>query len=69
MDADHASDHFRDHDHVAEMGPDGIWLLPWGSILLSFPELLDESQRLTLKAPCESSSCSRMEELHELFTR
>jgi hypothetical protein len=45
--ADDGANHLRHNNHVTEVRPDDLWLLPRGCVLLSLAQLLDERQRLS----------------------
>jgi hypothetical protein len=67
IDTNDGTNHFRDNDHVTEMGLDNLGLLTSRGVLLGSTELLDETHRLTLKTTLESSTSTTVDELHELF--
>ena len=62
VDANDGADHLRDDDHVPQVGPDGLWLLSGGGLLLGLVELLDQSVSLALQAALEPA---REEEVNE----
>ena len=69
VDANNASNHLWDDDHVSEMGLDGGGLFVWRSCLLCFPELLDESQGLALETALEPTACASVDELNTRNTK
>lgn len=67
VDADYASDHFRNNDHIAKVCLDGVRLLIWLRLLLGLAQLLDEAHRFALQATIESATCARVNDIAELF--
>ena len=67
VDADHAPNHLRHHDHVPQVRLDQVRLLVRLSRLLRLAQLLDQPHRLTLQAPVETASGPRVYHVAELF--
>lgn len=67
VDTSDGTDHFRDDDHVSQVGLDGGGLLVRSGILLGLSQLLEETQVLSLESSLEPSSCSGVDELDELL--
>lgn len=67
VDTDNGANHFRDNDHVTEVGLDNSRLLVSGSFLLGLAKLLDKTHGLALQAALESSAGTSMDEFHELL--
>lgn len=69
VDADLASAHLGNHEHIAEMRFDDGGLLICRRLLLRLAKLLDETHRLALQAAREASAGTSMDELDEVFGR
>jgi len=69
VDPNHAANHLGDNDHVPQMSLDGRGLLVRWGLLFRFPELLDETHGLPLKATLKTSSSTSVDELHKVFIR
>ena len=67
-DSDHGTCHFRNVDHVSQVGLDNIGLLVGWTLLLRLVEILDESHWLSLEAMSELSSHGAREEIHQLLS-
>jgi hypothetical protein len=63
VDTTDGTDHFRDDDHVSQVGLDGRGLLVRSGILLGLSQLLEETQVLSLETSLEPSSGSGVDEL------
>lgn len=63
VDTANGTDHFRDDDHVSQVGLDGRRLLVGRGILLGLSQLLEETQVLSLESSLEPSSGSGVDEL------
>jgi hypothetical protein len=63
VDTTDGSDHFRDNDHVSQVGLDGGRLLVGCGILLGLSQLLEKTEVLSLESSLEPSSCSGVNEL------
>ena len=67
VDANHAANHLRHHNHVSEMGLDKIWLLVGLGLLLGLAELLNQTHGLALETAVEPSAGTGVDEVAELL--
>ena len=67
VDSDHGTGHFRNDDHVSQVGLDNIGFLVGRAFLLLLAKLLDEGNGLSLESTSELSSNAAREELHQLL--
>jgi len=67
VDTDDTANHLGDNNHVTEMGFDDCGFLIWGSLLLGFSQLLNETHWTTLKTASEPTACTGMDEFNKLF--
>jgi len=67
VDTDDATNHFRDDDHVTEVGLDNRGFLIWRCLFLGFTKFLDEAHGLALQTALETSTSTGMDELNELL--
>jgi len=67
VDADDASNHLRNDNHITQMCLDEIRLLVWLCLLLCFAELLDETHGLALQATVEPASGAGVDDIAELL--
>lgn len=67
VNGDLGANHFRDDEHITEVGLNDGRLLIWRSLLLSLTKLLDETERTTLKTTLETSTSAGVNEVHELL--
>ena len=67
VNADNASNHLWHNKHVSEMGFDDCWFFIRGSFLSGFPQFLDQSHGFSLQSTLETSSCTSVNDLHELL--
>ena len=63
VDADDATNHLGDDNHVAQVGLDDGGLLVRGRLLLRLAELLDEAHRLALEATLEPTAGTGVHDL------
>lgn len=63
IDTDDASNHFRNDDHITEMGLDNGRFLIGRSFLLGLAQLLDETHRAALEATLEPAAGTGMDKL------
>lgn len=63
VDTDHASDHFRNDDHVTKMGLDDSRFLIRRSLLLGLAQLLNETHRAAFETTLEPAAGTGMDEL------
>lgn len=59
--------HFRNDNHVPEMGLDSVWFLTDGQVLFGNTEFLQERRVLALESSLESSASAAVQEVHQLF--
>jgi len=67
VDANDATNHLGNNNHVTEVGLDKVGLLVGLGLLLGLSELLDETHRLALKTTVEPTAGAGMDEVTELF--
>ena len=67
VDTDNGTDHFRNDDHVSEVGFNPTGLLAWRSFLLGLTETLDERHGLALETAAHATSRAGADQLHELI--
>jgi hypothetical protein len=67
VDTNDGTDHFRDDDHVTQVGLDGRGLFARGGFSLGLAKLLDETHGLALQTTLESSTGTAVDQIHELF--
>lgn len=68
VDADDATNHLGDDNHVTEVSLDNSRLLIWWCLLLCLSELLDETHRLALQTTLEPATGTSMYQLHEMIS-
>lgn len=66
VDANNRADHFRDDNHVTQMGLYDGRLLVGLSLLLGFTQLLDETHGTALEATLKPSASTGVDEVDEL---
>ena len=67
VNANNRSSHFRDNDHVSQMGLNNIGFLVDGTFLLLLAELLDQSHGFAFQTTANLPSDTALEKLHKLF--
>lgn len=67
VDANHAADHLRHDDHIAEVGLHELGLLVGLGFLLGFAEFLDEAHGFAFEAAVEAAPGARVDHVPELF--
>lgn len=63
----HAANHLRHDDHVAQMRLDEVGLLVGLGLLLGFAQLLDQTHGLALEAAVESAARAGVHDIAELL--
>lgn len=66
VDADDASDHLGDDDHVTEVSLDEVGLLVGLGLLLGLAELLDQAHGLALQTTVDTSAGTGVDDITEL---
>src|SRR5690242_18971658 len=66
VDTNNRANHLGNDDHVTEVGLNNSRLLVRESLLLCLAELFDETHRLALKPPLETSAGAGVDKLSEL---
>jgi len=69
VNADDASNHLGDDNHITEVGLDEVGLLVGLGLLLGLPELLDQAHGLALEAAVDSTPGAGVDELAEFIGR
>lgn len=69
VDANDASDHLGDDNHVTEVSLDEVGLLVGLGLLLGLAELLDQTHGLALEATVDTSAGTGMDDITELVGR
>lgn len=64
--ANHGTDHFRDNDHVTEVGLDYCWLFTECGSALGLSQFLDQGEGLPFESTVEAPACTAREELNQL---
>lgn len=67
VDANHAADHLRHDNHIAEMGLDQIRLLVGLGFLLGFAQFLDQAHGFAFQAAVEAAARARVHYVSELL--
>ena len=68
INSNHGSDHFRNNNHITQVGLDSGRFFIWKRFLLGFTQLVDQTHGFTLQTTLESSSGTSMDQVHEFFT-
>jgi hypothetical protein len=66
VDANNATNHLRNHNHVSQMRLDEVGLLIGLGLLLRLTELLDQTHGLTLKTSVEPTAGACVDDITEL---
>ena len=66
VDTDNTTNHFRNNDHVTEMGLNNGGLVLTSGLSLGLADLLDQSHRLTLQTTDHAATSTAVNELNEL---
>ena len=67
VDSDHAANHLRHDDHVAQVCLDQVGLLVRLGVLLRLAQFLDQAHRAALEASIESAAGAGMQDREELI--
>lgn len=67
VDANHAADHLRHDNHIAEMGLHEIRLLVGLGFLLGFAQFLDQAHGFAFQAAVEAAARARVHYVSELL--
>lgn len=67
VDANHAADHLRDHNHITQMGLDQVGLLVGFGFLLGFAQFLDQAHGLAFETAVEPAAGAGVDDIAELF--
>lgn len=69
VDANHATNHFGDHNHVSKVCLDKIRLLVGFSLLLGLTQLLDQPHGLALETAVEPTASAGVNDIAKLVGR
>lgn len=67
VDPNHAANHFGDDDHVSKVGFHQVGFLVGLGFLFGFAQLFDQTHWFALEAAVESTACTSVDDVAELF--